>query len=135
MTRKCRKCKKILSITKFIKRKGCRYGRAYICRPCANVYFRKWSKRNPEKIKNANLRSLFGISLLDYKNLLKKQNNSCAICQIPKNQFDKDLAVDHCRNTKKVRGLLCFDYNTGIGKLKDNTELLERALKYLQGKL
>lgn len=30
-----------------------------------------------------------------------------------------------------MRGILCFNCNTGLGKFKDNPELLEIALKYL----
>ena len=34
--------------------------------------------------------------------------------------FGKELCVDHCHKTGKIRGLLCFACNSGIGHLKDN---------------
>lgn len=44
----------------------------------------------------------------------------------------KKLCVDHNHNTGNVRSLLCMSCNTGIGKFKDNIELIEAALNYLK---
>ena len=41
------------------------------------------------------------------------------------------LSVDHDHQTGKVRGLLCSDCNTGIGKLKEKRETFLSAIKYL----
>lgn len=49
----------------------------------------------------------------------------CVICGNPGNQ------VDHCHTTGKVRGLLCINCNTGLGKFKDDPILLEFARMYL----
>lgn len=43
------------------------------------------------------------------------------------------LAVDHNHNTGQVRGKLCFDCNTALGKFKDNPAVLRRAAAYLEG--
>jgi len=40
--------------------------------------------------------------------------------------------VDHDHKTKKVRGLLCFGCNTGIGCLRDNPSRLRSAADYLE---
>tara|TARA_Y100001937_G_scaffold5611_1_gene7430 strand:- start:147 stop:518 length:372 start_codon:yes stop_codon:yes gene_type:complete len=42
------------------------------------------------------------------------------------------LHFDHDHNTKKYRGFLCHFCNTGIGKLGDNIEGVNRALRYLE---
>lgn len=42
------------------------------------------------------------------------------------------LHVDHCHVTGKVRGFICNKCNTGLGKLGDTAEALERALRYLR---
>ena len=39
--------------------------------------------------------------------------------------------IDHCHTTEKVRGLLCINCNTGLGKFKDDPMLLEFARMYL----
>ena len=41
------------------------------------------------------------------------------------------LAVDHNHTTGKVRGLLCSNCNTLLGKAKDNVNILQAAIDYL----
>ncbi len=60
-----------------------------------------------------------------YNEMLTSQNNLCAICNRPESKKSKQgvvrsLAVDHCHSTGKVRGLLCFDCNTTLGKVERN---------------
>ena len=70
----------------------------------------------------------YGIRLLDYNNLLKKQKGVCGICG---NKCRVRLAVDHCHKTGKVRGLLCGRCNMAIGKLGDTSHDLKAAYEYL----
>ena len=51
---------------------------------------------------------------------------SCEICGDAKN-----LNVDHCHATKKIRGILCTKCNTGLGFFRDSLERLNAAIKYL----
>lgn len=109
------------------------------CRQCYNkldhaVQNRKDSyKRNytTEKNRKNMLKSKFGLSTEDYNNILTKQNFSCAICGTHQSEFSKALAVDHCHITGKVCGLLCPDCNTGLGKFKEDPDLLSKASEYL----
>ncbi|MGW5421011.1 endonuclease domain-containing protein [Streptomyces sp. NPDC003943] len=41
--------------------------------------------------------------------------------------------VDHCHETGRVRGVLCFNCNSAIGKLGDDPDVLRRAIAYLEG--
>jgi hypothetical protein len=45
------------------------------------------------------------------------------------------FCVDHCHETKKVRGLLCSPCNRAIGQLGDTVQGVQRALTYLQRSL
>jgi len=75
----------------------------------------------------------YGITIQEYDSLYAKQNEGCAICQSPTGSNGKRLAVDHDHQTGEVRGLLCDDCNTGLGKFKDNPNLLATAINYLKG--
>jgi hypothetical protein len=96
----------------------------------------EWSRGNTSRL----LKHEYGITLLEYEALFAKQNGVCAICQQPEKTLDKKsnsprrLAVDHCHITDKIRGLLCFECNTGIGKFGDNPQLIERAANYVRNK-
>lgn len=50
----------------------------------------------------------------------------CEICNDPSN-----LVIDHCHNSKDVRGILCWSCNVALGHFKDSEERLTSALKYL----
>jgi hypothetical protein len=69
-----------------------------------------------------------------YEQLFSKQGGVCCICKRPP-PANRNLCVDHDHGTGAVRGLLCVPCNSGIGKLKDDVVLLERAIEYLRGKL
>lgn len=114
----CKCCNRFLPINKFIKRKG-RVGYSALCSKCHNL-------------------KKFGITSVDYENLLKKQNGGCAICGNPEVAKDKhkntprELAVDHDHKTGKIRGLLCTNHNAVLGHAKDNIEILKNCIKYLK---
>ena len=74
----------------------------------------------------------FKITLKDYDNLLKEQNYCCALCKRHQSEFIRELNVDHDHTTGAIRGLLCNSCNTGLGKLGDNIEGLQRAIEYLK---
>jgi hypothetical protein len=67
-----------------------------------------------------------------YVKMLETQNNCCEICGEHKDKFKRNLDVDHDHITGEARGLLCTQCNSGIGKLKDSIEMLEKALLYLK---
>lgn len=72
----------------------------------------------------------YGMTSEDIEQLLLKQDCKCAICADAIDMQTK--RVDHCHETGYVRGLLCWNCNTGIGKLGDNVDGLMRAVHYLQ---
>lgn len=63
----------------------------------------------------------------------EEQGGVCAICGNPEtDKRNHRLAVDHCHETDKIRGLLCKSCNIGLGMFKDNTNNLTRAVAYLR---
>jgi len=104
------------------------------CQECCRARARRyWSeKTTPDAQREANLRKSFGIGIEDYDKLLEEQKGKCKICGSCHSTFKRRLAVDHCHDTGKIRGLLCQFCNTGLGNFKDNIELLERAKQYLE---
>lgn len=79
------------------------------------------------------LRFRHGMSYEDYLNRLKSQNNVCAICSSPTPGYDRRLfCVDHDHRNGNERGLLCYACNLGLGKFKDDVQLLENAVTYLK---
>jgi hypothetical protein len=100
------------------------------------AYQRWWAKEHPVQAKNYYLKRHHGITVGTYNDILEQQNGKCAICFKPEHVIDKNgkrraLAVDHCHESKEIRGLLCTNCNKGIGHLKDSIELLASAITYL----
>lgn len=101
---------------------------------------RRWRRDNPAKSKLVEKRSKlnkYKLSIGDFDRMLHEQNGKCAICLQPEKVTNKrgtlyDLTVDHDHTTGVVRGLLCIDCNTSIGKFKDQIDLLESAIRYLR---
>lgn len=62
-----------------------------------------------------------------YEKQWMKQQAQCAICGMV---FGEEV-IDHDHITNKLRGLLCSNCNTGIGMLKDSSELCLKASEYL----
>lgn len=109
--------------------------RDYCDRTYKTNFVKEWWKRNGHLHRKYNLKTFFNMSLEQYDDLLKKQNNRCAVCgKLEKQKYRGKilpLSVDHCHKTKKIRGLLCGRCNKGIGLFKDNSKILIKAAKYL----
>jgi hypothetical protein len=103
----------------------------------AKLAQKEWHSKNSDHVRNNALLRNFGITLDEYNSILLKQNSVCALCERPEVAIDnrtgkiKNLSVDHDHKTGKVRGLLCHEYNTGIGKLQEDPLLLLKASKYV----
>jgi len=126
------------------------------CPECRKITNSKYQKAHPERIKanrKANIdavrvsgrkyfhsdkgrenhyQSNFGISFDYYNFMFEEQGGCCAICLEHQCNLDRRLAVDHSHNTGQVRGLLCKDCNTSIGKMKDSPTMLRMAAFYLE---
>ncbi len=106
--------------------------RAY-CKPCSVLRVQDYKRRNPRWELGYRLKRKYGLTIAAYDAMLAEQNERCAICREP---FDDTRAryvcVDHDHATGAVRGLLCFNCNTVLGKVRDKPELLFNAIHYLE---
>lgn len=93
-------------------------------------------KKHPKIRRNMHLKCRYGITLVEYNELLRRQNYRCPICsrtqRQAKRKFKHPLCVDHDHKTYTVRGLLCDACNNGIGRFSDNIEWLAKAIQYLR---
>lgn len=108
------------------------YYRAYYLKNKERIdaYDKAHRLANPEQHKIALRKQRYGLTNEAYSEMLAEQENKCAICTT----FMEAPHVDHCHTTKEVRGLLCDKCNRGIGFLKDDTDILKSAIKYLTRK-
>ena len=99
---------------------------------------RIYRKKYPKVIRNRRLKYNYNITLTEYTILLNNQRGVCAICgrkeRIRDNRTGKirTLAVDHDHATNKVRGLLCYACNRGLGVFEDDLDRIKSAVNYLQ---
>ena len=74
----------------------------------------------------------YGIDLKEtYAELIEKQGGKCACCGCDESKQKRKFSVDHEHDTGKVRGLLCTNCNTAIGKLGDDLQGCINAVNYL----
>ena len=104
----------------------------------AKEKYRRFHARHPERRRETHAKWRYKITPQRYDQMLKDQGGVCAICLRPCSTGLR-LAVDHdrscCPGLKScgqcIRGLLCRDCNTTLGKMLDSVESLARAITYL----
>lgn len=138
MKKTCKTCRSEKDVSEFPKGKGYKDGIRPHCLDCRREYenasFHKHKHKRPhcyEADKDRKLKKAYGIGYAEYKSMLAAQDGRCAICGTRDTGNRKAFHVDHCHDTGVVRGLLCGNCNSGIGNLRDNVELLQRAIEYL----
>lgn len=95
-------------------------------------YSRQYNNKYYKIRKVKDLCKKYNITLEQYNEIINKYDGKCHICKSEESRKGfKDLCIDHCHDTLKVRGLLCNSCNVGLGCFKDNLELLKKAIDYL----
>lgn len=150
LTKTCTKCKQNKPSNKFNTNNRNRSKLHSICKDCSRKYNHNRYKQNKSKIlklckkycldnkdkislrtKSRALKRNFNITQEEYDEMLKQQDNTCAICNTDKCSTGRSFAVDHSHTTGKIRGLLCFNCNAGLGHYMDDPGLLIIAAEYI----
>lgn len=77
----------------------------------------------------------YGLTIEEYDRLVAEQDGRCYLCgHIPNGGWRPTarLTIDHDHTTGAVRRLLCNGCNRGLGYLKDDPDLMERAAAYVR---
>lgn len=124
-TKYCKKCACIKPLIAFPKNSKGKYGRGQSCNKCSATITAEYLKQNYTKV----YASKFNTTEDVVEKVLSKK--VCDICG-KEPRLTKRHSIDHCHTTGKIRGLLCDDCNTALGKFQDNTTLLKKAIEYLE---
>jgi hypothetical protein len=137
MTKFCKSCRQEKSLSEFhYSYKNKAKNKTYpdtLCKACKTIQTKTWFQANKEKAIRYNtkskLKNRYGMTMDEYDAMVVAQNNLCAICNQP--QSRRNLAVDHCHQTNRVRGLLCDKCNLALGMINDNLNIVESIKRYL----
>jgi len=137
MLRKCKDCgleaniKEELKLFVLDRNGGWKHNRQNLCYVCS--YKRKKKNYKPEANWEYEIKKKFNVSADWYYNRLNEQKNRCAICKVHIDNIKRNhFCIDHCHSNGLVRGLLCMDCNTSLGKFKDDVSILNNAIAYLE---
>ena len=66
----------------------------------------------------------YGVTWQEYQQVI---STGCLVCG-----SNVNLHLDHCHETGKVRGCLCFNCNISLGYMKESPVLIERLAEYIR---
>ena len=97
---------------------------------------RKQHAMSKDAQRHYGLKRHYGITLTEYAAMYTTQNGKCAICGQPETTIVhgkvRDMSVDHCHTTGRIRELLCNACNHVLGEAKENKDTLRAAIAYLE---
>lgn len=126
----CSKCGTYRPLAEFHSHPAGRFGRHSHCKPCANEAQRESRVRNysKEQKRRWQFKTRYGLSMEQVHKLHDDQDGKCALCA--QALEGKRPCIDHCHNTKVIRGLLCHQCNIRLGGW-DDIEWRTKAIKYM----
>ena len=131
----CNKCNEYKPVSNFFKETSSKRGYRYACKDCESPRFKIYRAENQEKISATRLKwnraktYNFPPELFDER--FYEQGNACAICKTSKAGGRGTFHADHDHDSSKPRGVLCHNCNIALGNFKDNPEILQAAIEYL----
>ena len=125
--KRCPDCGQYKPLEQFPRNKRMRDGRHAYCKPCHNARGKETKERLYGGNRHYHLKHRYGIGADEFDKLVRDQDGVCAICNKPDPEH-----VDHDHANGRVRGILCFNCNGGLGQFGDDPERLVRAQLYLE---
>jgi hypothetical protein len=122
----CPECEAVKPLEEFPRTRAARSGRATYCLPCHNTRGRV-SREKMGGARSYHLTRRYGITAAEADVMLQQQGGVCAICRAA-----PAAHVDHDHSTGRVRALLCFNCNGGLGQFRDDPDVLQAAVFYVQ---
>jgi hypothetical protein len=156
ITKTCIKCNVEKDLSNFSPHKRYKHGVVNECKSCRVILKKEFDNKNRERYLENNRKNSTKFRTLnrdkynlstkmsiykklgvvitkeEYLKLYEQQEGKCKICNMVPTGHKKTLCLDHDHITLKVRGLLCDNCNTALGKFKDDVELLQKAINYLK---
>jgi len=127
MTKRCPDCGLTKPLEEFPRNRNSKDGRHAYCKPCHNARTAETRQRLYGGGRHYHLKRRYGIGADDFDRMVADQGGVCLICERPDPEH-----VDHDHVTGKVRGILCFNCNGGLGQFKDDIDALLAAAAYLE---
>ena len=97
------------------------------CKPCHNSVVAENRQKNHGDARSFWLNRRYRVDAAQVSWMILQQGGVCALCGTGKPEH-----VDHDHRTKRIRGILCFNCNRGLGKFGDDVGLMSRAADYLE---
>ena len=136
--KRCCECGEIKPLTEFNRSSKGKDGYQWKCRACYKAYNKSRYTYDMELSRSKHLKRTYGMAPEEYLALFDAQNGVCAACGRPETTNDprtkqvKNLQIDHCHTTGKVRALLCKECNGALGHLHDDVERIRLLLRYAE---
>ncbi len=125
--KRCPACTEVKVVEEFPRNRSALGGRGGYCKLCHNAKGKATYTRLYGGTRHYHLQRRYGISAARVDDLVSQQSGVCAI-----GQEAPAAHVDHEHLTGKVRGVLCFNCNGGLGQFRDRPDVLKRAVAYLE---
>lgn len=125
--KRCPACSGVKPTGDFPRNRSTRDGRGSYCKPCHNAKTKATYTRLYGSSRHYHLLRRYGVGSAEVEALISAQAGLCAICREGRAEH-----VDHEHLTGRVRGVLCFNCNGGLGQFRDRPEVLKRAITYLE---
>lgn len=145
MEKYCPECKKNKSIKLFGNNRARPDGKSCYCKSCTRNKGKTRRKQEdyPDKQRYFFMQWKYGITQVEFEELLQKQDSVCAICKVHSHSVERPgitrsgkknrgLVIDHDHGSHIIRGLLCDRCNRAVGLLRDDDKILQRAAEYIR---